>query len=116
MPRGASPEREQEYKKLERKFKQEHRYPGREDEVAARIVNKQRSAYGETKEEKRKDSAGESPDRNLPIRDYQKLTAAEIDNKLKSLSEAELRQIRGYESSHKNRKGVLQKLERRLNT
>lgn len=115
MPRGASPEREHEYKKLERKFKQEHRYPGREDEVAARIVNKQRSAYGETKEEKRKDSTGKSPDRNLPIKDYQKLTAAEIDSKLKPLSEAELRQIRSYESSHKNRKGVLQKLEQRLN-
>jgi len=49
MPRGASPKREREAKKLERKFKKEKRYKGREDEVAARIVNKQRSAAGETK-------------------------------------------------------------------
>jgi hypothetical protein len=49
MPRGASPRREAEARKLERKFKKEKRYKGREDEVAARIVNKQRAASGETK-------------------------------------------------------------------
>jgi len=53
MPAGASPKREREYKKLEGKFKKEHRYPGREEEVAARIVNKQRSEHGETKEQKK---------------------------------------------------------------
>jgi len=50
MPRGASPKREREAKKLETEFKKEHRYPGREDEVAARIVNKQRAEHGETKQ------------------------------------------------------------------
>jgi hypothetical protein len=49
MPRGASPRREREYKKLERKFKKEGRYSGREEEVAARIVNKQRAESGEAK-------------------------------------------------------------------
>jgi hypothetical protein len=49
MPTGASPKREREYKKLERKFKKEHRYAGREEEVAARIVNKQRAQTGEAK-------------------------------------------------------------------
>ena len=49
MPKGASPRREREYRMLERKFKQEGRYPGREEEVAARIVNKQRAAAGEAK-------------------------------------------------------------------
>lgn len=52
MPRGASPKREREYKELKQEFKQEHRYPGREDEVAARIVNKQRREHGETKAQK----------------------------------------------------------------
>ncbi len=47
MPRGASPKREREYKELEHKFKQEGRYHGREEEVAARIVNKQRAETGE---------------------------------------------------------------------
>jgi hypothetical protein len=50
MPTGASPKREREYKKIARKMKKEGRYKGREDEVAARIVNKQRAEKGETKE------------------------------------------------------------------
>jgi hypothetical protein len=48
MPRGASPKREHEYQKLERQFKKEGRYKGREEEVASRIVNKQRAESGET--------------------------------------------------------------------
>jgi hypothetical protein len=49
MPRGASPKREREYKKIEKKFEKEGRYKGRQIEVAARIVNKQRAKAGETK-------------------------------------------------------------------
>ncbi len=49
MPRGSSPKREREYKEIEKKIEKEHRYPGREKEVAARIVNKQRAQHGETK-------------------------------------------------------------------
>lgn len=50
MPRGSSPKREHEYDKLKTEFKKEQRYPGREEEVAARIVNKQRKKAGETKD------------------------------------------------------------------
>lgn len=49
MPTGASPKREREFKELKTEFKKDHRYPGREEEVAARIVNKQRREQGETK-------------------------------------------------------------------
>ena len=49
MPQGASPKREHEYEKLKEEFHDEHRYKGREEEVAARIVNKQRAEHGETK-------------------------------------------------------------------
>ena len=54
MPRGASPKREREYKTLEHKFEESGRYRGREKEVAARIVNKQRARAGETKGAKKK--------------------------------------------------------------
>jgi hypothetical protein len=54
MPRGASPKRERQYKKIEQKFEKEGRYKGREEEVAARIVNKQRANSGETKGAKKK--------------------------------------------------------------
>lgn len=107
MPRGASPKREREYEELVQGFKKERRYPGREKEVAARIVNKQRREFGETKEEKEKDRRGQSPDRNLPIRDYQHLTIPQIKSRINNLSAAEKRKIGAYEQKHKNRKGVL---------
>jgi hypothetical protein len=54
MPTGSSPKREREFSKLKTEFKKEHRYPGREEEVAAKIVNKQRRQAGETKGAKSK--------------------------------------------------------------
>jgi hypothetical protein len=114
MPTGASPRREREFKSLEQRFKKEGRYRGREDEVAARIVNKQRSQYGETKEEKRKDRQGASPDRGLPIKDYQKMTIAQVRGQLDGLPKKALQKIRDYEAAHKNRKGLLQLLDARL--
>lgn len=114
MPAGASGKREREYGKLARRFQQEHRYPGREEEVAARIVNKQRAQYGETRAEKAKDKQGRSPDRGLPIADYQQLTIPQITERLDGLTAAQLRKIRDYEASHRQRKGMLAVLERRL--
>lgn len=114
MPAGASPKRERESKKLEQRFKKEHRYQGREDEVAARIVNKQRKQYGETKAEKQKDVQGKSPDRGLPIQDYQGMTIAQVEQRLEGMSASDIRKLRNYETKHKNRKGMLQKFDRLL--
>lgn len=112
MPRGASPKREREYDELKHEFKKEGRYKGREEEVAARIVNKQRAQYGETKGERKKDREGKSPDRNLPIKNYQHLTVGEIKSKLKGCSEQQIKQIRSYEKSHKDRKTVMAELDK----
>jgi hypothetical protein len=114
MPAGANAKREREYTKLEQRFKQEHRYPGREEEVASRIVNKQRKQYSETRSERGKDKAGASPDRNLPIEGYDHLTISQLSGRLEGLSASELRKLRHYESKHKNRKGLMEKLERLL--
>jgi hypothetical protein len=114
MPRGASPKREREYEKLKDKFKKEKRYRGREKEVASRIVNEQRDQYGETREEKRKDREGKSPDRGLPIKDYQHLTARQVSGKLNALSKPQLKKIRSYEEKHKNRRIVIQDVDRKL--
>jgi hypothetical protein len=113
MPRGASQKREREYKELKEEFKESGRYKGREEEVAARIVNKQRAQQGETKEEIAKDKQGKSPDRNLPIDDYDHLTIKEVSRKLGSLSDKEIAQIKSYEQKHKNRKTLLEQIERR---
>ncbi len=49
MPRGSSPKREKEYKEILSGMKKRGEYKGRQKEVAARIVNKQRRKAGETK-------------------------------------------------------------------
>ena len=112
MPRGASPKREREYRELKHKMKEEGRYKGREEEVASRIVNKQRAQYGETRGEKEKDRRGQSPDRNLPIRDYQHLTVDQVLSKTDSLSGKDIRTLVSYEKKHKNRKTLLDALQK----
>lgn len=97
MPRGASPKRERGYEELIHKFQESGRYKGRQKEVAARIVNKQRAEYGETNGEKKKDREGKSPDRNLPIKDYQEKTIGQIKPELDGCSPKQLRQIKQYE-------------------
>ncbi|HEY2800286.1 MAG TPA: hypothetical protein VGI85_06810 [Chthoniobacterales bacterium] len=108
MPRGANKKREREYKELERELEEEGRYKGREEEVAARIVNKQRAQYGETKAEKRKDRTGKSPDRDLPIKNYQHKTVPQVERALRSLTRAEVKEIERYEKQHKKRKTLLE--------
>jgi len=60
VPAGAHRQREREYEELKDEFKQEHRLPDREEEVAARIVNKQRAAAGEAKSAAATGDPGES--------------------------------------------------------
>ncbi len=60
MPRGANPKREREYKEIVSKMKKTGRYKGRQEEVAARIVNKQRRAAGETKSKRSPSSRSKS--------------------------------------------------------
>jgi hypothetical protein len=43
MPRRVTPKRERQYKNIAPKAKKEGRYEGQEEEVAARVVNKQRA-------------------------------------------------------------------------
>ena len=110
MPVGANAKREREFKKLEHDFKQQGRHAGREEEVAARIVNKQRAQSGETQAAQQQKKAGEELERDLPIAGYQHLTVAQIRKHLASLSAAQLQRLRNYEAAHKKRKGVLEAL------
>ncbi len=109
---GWSKERQREYDGLVDGFEEEGRYEGREEEVAARIVNKQRTEYGETQQAQEEDERGESPDRTLPIDEYDSLTIEEIEDRLGTLAKRDLRRIADYEREHKNRKGVLDAVER----
>jgi hypothetical protein len=114
MPRGASPKREREYEKLKSNFQKSGRYGKRAKEVAARIVNKQRAQYGETKDEKKEEKRGENPDRNLPLDNYQHLTIGQIKSELGSLSKGDIQKVKSYEQKHKNRKGAIEAIEAAL--
>lgn len=114
MPRGASPKREREYEELKDKFEESGRYGKRAPEVAARIVNKQRAEYGETKGEKQEEKENKSPDRNLPLDHYRHLTISNLKPRLKSLSKSELKKVKGYEEKHKDRKGAKEAIESEL--
>ncbi len=112
MPRGASKKREKEYEDLKEEFYESGRYKGREEEVAARIVNKQRAQSGETKEAKKEDKEGKSPDRALPIKEYDHLTVNQAVKKVHSLSPEEVKKVKSYEQKHKNRKSLIEQLDK----
>ncbi len=112
MPRGASPKREKEYEELKEKFEKSGRYKGREEDVASRIVNKQRAEYGETKEDKQHEKEGTNPDRNLPIEHYRRMKIGQVEKKAKKLSPKQIDKIEQYEKKHKGRKGAVEALER----
>ena len=113
MPKGARRKREKEYEELKEEFQESGRYGGREEEVAARIVNKQRSQFGETKGAKKEDRQGKSQDRNLPIKDYDRLTVDQVLKKIGSFSRSEVQKIKAYEQKHKNRKTLLEKMDKK---
>lgn len=114
MPRGASPKREREYEELKDRFEKSGRYGKRAPEVAARIVNKQRAQYGETKGEKQEEREGKNPDRNLPLDHYRHLTIGQLKPRLESLSKGELKKVKSYEEKHKNRKGAIGAIDSEL--
>jgi polyhydroxyalkanoate synthesis regulator phasin len=51
---------------------------------------------------------------SLPIRDYDDLSAAAVQERLGGLTPAELRKLRDYERRHANRKTVLDPIDKRL--
>lgn len=114
MPRGASPKREREYEDLKHEFEESGRYGSRAAEVAARIVNKQRAQFGETKDEKQEEKEGRNPDRNLPLDHYRHLTIGRLRPRLESLSKGDLKKVRGYEEQHKNRRGAIAAIDAAL--
>lgn len=116
MPRGASPKREHEYEELKEKFHKSGRYKGREEEVASRIVNKQRAEYGETKEDKQQEREGTDADRNLPIKNYRTLKIPQVATKASRLSRKQIDKVESFEKKHKNRKGAVAALEKAKKT
>lgn len=109
---SARPERQEQVAELRQEFEDEGRSPEREEEVAARIVNKQRLLFGETAEQEAERKAGQAPDRDLPIRGYQRLTVPEVIRQTQKLDLAQLKEILKYERAHRKRKTLIAELLR----
>jgi polyhydroxyalkanoate synthesis regulator phasin len=54
------------------------------------------------------------PAASLPIPDYDRLSAPQVQERLDELTPADLRRLRDYERRHANRKTVLDRIERKL--
>lgn len=106
MPRGANPKRGREYGEPEKELEREGRHEGREEEVAARMVDEQRAR---AKEKRR-----ESPGRGLPIVGLEDLAVPDIVAQLDRLSHQELRSVEAYERGHKDRRTLLAQIARRI--
>jgi len=61
-----------------------------------------------------KDGLHRAMNDGMPIKDYQKMTVTQIRNRLQELTAAQRSKVRAYEASHKNRKGVMEALSRRM--
>lgn len=57
---------------------------------------------------------GREPERELPIKGYERLTVTQVSGKLRPLSRVELRKLASFERAHRKRKGVLDAIERHL--
>ena len=113
-PAGASPKRQREYEELKEEFEHEGRYPGREKEVAARIVNKQRREFGETKAARKQRKTGATAERTLPVPDYDGKTIPEILDAASNLKTNDIHKLLSYETTHRARKTLLDRLGRLL--
>jgi hypothetical protein len=76
-----------------------------------RVLGRGKGFETQPKKGKRK---GTRPASNLPIADYDDLSAAAVQERLVDLTPAELRRLRDYERRHANRKTVLDPIERKL--
>lgn len=60
------------------------------------------------------DIPGANEDGALAIKHYEQLTIAQACRRLDGLSARELQQLRQFEARHRNRKGMLEALDRRI--
>jgi hypothetical protein len=83
----------------------------RETERKKRESSKEGEQYVANTEEAKK---ARKESRSLPLKNYDNLNAEEVETKIKGLSQKEIRELRDYEKDHKNRKTLMESLDRKL--
>jgi chromosome segregation ATPase len=82
----------------------------------SRGANAKRTQQASEEELEREGEQSATPARanGLPIEDFEDLTVPELTRRLAGLSHLELRAIEDYERRHKNRKTLIERIERRI--
>ncbi|MBA2350283.1 MAG: hypothetical protein H0V78_00380 [Burkholderiales bacterium] len=114
MPRGAGAGREREHEKLKRDFKNEGRYRRREDEVASRIVNKQRRSLLKQNQNMQKIAMKNRP---APACRSTSTTSCPSAKSAKNSNHYQRRTCehsKNYEEKHKNRTTLIAQYDRAL--
>jgi hypothetical protein len=83
----------------------------RETERKKREGSKEGEQYVANTEEAKK---ARKESRALPLKNYDNLSVEEVGKKIKGLSQKEIRKLRDYEKAHKNRRTLMESLDRKL--
>jgi hypothetical protein len=83
----------------------------RETERKKREGSKENEQYVANTEEAKK---ARKESRALPLKNYDNLSVEEVGKKIKGLSQKEIRKLRDYEKAHKNRRTLMESLDRKL--
>ena len=95
----------------ERGLGEDERRRERETERRKREGSKRSEQYVASTEEARRARRGSQA---LPIDDYDDLSIDEVEKKVRGLSRQEIQNVRDYEKRHKNRKTLIESLDRSL--
>ncbi len=83
----------------------------RETEQKKREGSKRGEQYvANTEEAKQSRKGSQAP----PLKDYDDLSVEDVEKKVKGLSKEEIREVRDYEKRHKNRKTLVESLDRKV--
>ena len=85
-----------------------------EDKEATEEKKRKGSKKGEQYIENTKVAREARKEAAVPIGGYDELTVEEVKDELEGLSEDELKKVRSYEKKHKNRKTLLEQLDRKI--
>jgi hypothetical protein len=83
---------------------------GRMEELTGAATRQARRVPGEERAEGAARGAA-AREQDLPIANYDKLSAAEVSKRISRLSKVDLGKVEAYERRHKNRKTVLQRID-----
>jgi uncharacterized protein (DUF433 family) len=114
MPEAARKKSKQRTEEPNARLNKSGHHKKQDKKTVARIVNKQSDQLEETQAAEEELKTSESQDRGLPIENYDQLNVDQTAKQLNSLSPDQVQLVKRYEQEHKNRKTLLEQMDRVL--